>query len=122
MAEEPSLDAIEAEPAPAYIDEIELDEEAFFIAASKQLELESRKQDIELRGKFSRRIFSLIVVWLLIVLMIVIFEGFHTTICTHDFKLSDNVLLALIGSTTANVLGVFIIVVHYLFPDSPKGP
>ena len=32
------------------------------------------------------------------------------------FALSDAVILAAIGGTTVNVLGIFIIVVNYLFP------
>jgi hypothetical protein len=33
------------------------------------------------------------------------------------FKLSDSIVLAMIGSTTANVLGILYIVAKYLFPN-----
>jgi hypothetical protein len=38
------------------------------------------------------------------------------------FKLSDNVLLAAIGSTTANVIGMLVIVLRHLVPsrDNPE--
>ena len=124
MPDDTSLDAIRAGAVPPVDEDAKLEEDEF-VAEAQRLELERQKADLEshkqdtvLRGKFTRRIFALIVVWLVVVLVIVLFEGFHTTICAHNFQLSDNVLLALIGSTTANVLGVFIIVVHYLFPDA----
>ncbi len=124
MAADASLDAIQAGTVPP-VDETAKLEEDEFVAEAKQLELdrqkadlESRIQDTKLRGRFTRRIFVLIVVWLVVVLVILLFEGFHATVRAHNFQLSDNVLLALIGSTTANVLGVFIIVVHYLFPET----
>jgi len=35
------------------------------------------------------------------------------------FSLPQAVLLALIGGTSADVLGIFYIVTHYLFPQNP---
>jgi len=120
------LDSIQAEPAPLGDETAKL-EETWFAAEAKRLELEklraeleSNKQDTKLRGQFTKRIFLLILVWLSTVLGIVIFQAFKVTISAHSFFLSDKILLALIGSTTANVLGVFVIVVHYLFPESRK--
>jgi hypothetical protein len=124
MEEPTSLDSIQAEPAPLGDENAKL-EETWFNAESKRLELAKRRaeldsniQDTKLRGQFTKRIFLLILGWLSVVLGIIIFQGFKFTIFTHSFGLSNAVLLALIGSTTANVLGVFVIVVHYLFPDS----
>ena len=34
------------------------------------------------------------------------------------FQLKDSVIIALIGSTTANIIGVFVIVLKYLFPSN----
>ncbi len=36
------------------------------------------------------------------------------------FHLSDDVLITLIGTTTASVIGIFLIVLHWLFPQSKK--
>jgi len=33
-----------------------------------------------------------------------------------EFKLSDPVMLAVIGSTTVNILGILYVVANYLFP------
>jgi hypothetical protein len=83
----------------------------------KLLELEDLAQNLTLRRKFARRVFLLTAIWLAIVVIIILFAGFRATYQTHQFQLADNVLLALIGSTTANILGIFVIVVHYLFPQ-----
>lgn len=37
------------------------------------------------------------------------------------FKLNSDVMLALIGGTTVNVLGVFTIVANFLFPKNGHG-
>lgn len=37
------------------------------------------------------------------------------------FDLADGVLLALIGGTTANVIGLFLVVARYLFPRRNNG-
>src|SRR5215469_4109853 len=73
-------------------------------------------QAIELRKAFAWDIFYLIVGWLFLVFVVLFLQGFSATICSHAFRLSDTVLLALIGGTTLNVLGIFVIVVRYLFP------
>ena len=69
------------------------------------------KQDTEERKTYANKIFKLICVWLLAVFGILVAQGSDC-----GFELSDAVLLALIGGTTANVLGIFIIVAQYLFP------
>ena len=52
--------------------------------------------------------------WLLCVLAVIFLQGFNT----HQFHLSDSVLVTLIPTTTANVLGLVFIVAKYLFPKS----
>jgi|SRR5882724_1509803 len=98
--------------------------------AKKEAELEGLKQDIKAREKYARHIFRLILGWLIAMFLLLLLQGFlsdrqivlffglghsqwHTNI---HFRLSDAVLLATIGGTTANVLGLFIFVVQYLFP------
>ena len=70
------------------------------------------KQDIAERKTYAYRIFVLICCWLIAVFLLLIAEGF----AFHGFALSNAVVLAVIGSTTVNVLGIFYIVTHYLFP------
>lgn len=94
------------------------------------------KQDREERQKYARYLFKLICAWLLGIYSIIMLSGVGATTARFDmsdlpvvkrlefkpsFKLSDAVLLALIGGTTINVLGLFVIVANYLF-NSPKDP
>jgi len=61
------------------------------------------------RGKYSHRIFLITISWLIAVITILTLVGFNI------MHLSDAVLIALLGSTTVNVLGFFVIVIQYLF-------
>jgi hypothetical protein len=92
--------------------ELEIDQEK----ETKRLQNVALKQDIDLRKEFAWDIFYLIVAWLVLVFVLLILQGFAATICSHKFSLSDSVVLALISGTTVNVLGIFLIVVRYLFP------
>jgi len=69
------------------------------------------KDVLELRKQYIPNLFILIVAWLVTILVIVwrAAEGSH-------FYLSDNVLIALITSTTVNVIGIFVIAARWLFP------
>lgn len=75
-------------------------------------ELESKKQDREDRKKFSNRIYRL-TIWYLIVVAVILSLS---SIKWDFFQVSDNVTIALLTTTTANVIGLLIIVVTYLFP------
>jgi hypothetical protein len=68
-------------------------------------------QDIRARKKYAFRIFALVASWITAILAILLVQGFGY----KGFHLSDNVLLAAIGSTTANIIGVLLIVIKYLF-------
>ncbi len=62
------------------------------------------------RRDYAERIFSLMVWWLLGIGGILLLQAL-----SNEFYLSENVLLALIGGTTANVLGIFYYVAKFLF-------
>lgn len=74
-------------------------------------ENEELKDVHELRKQYVPNLFMLTVFWLAAVIVIVwrVAEG-------RNFHLSDNVLVALITSTTINVIGIFIIAARWLFP------
>lgn len=86
-------------------------EESDWEGKKRELELFSFRQDIEERKKYAGRIFKLIAIWLIGIFVLLVLQGF--SLC--GFKLSNNVLIASIGGTTINVIGIFIIVVKYLF-------
>ena len=61
---------------------------------------------------YIRRLFQLGVVWLLLLVVIVVLQGFGI----GSFSLATSVLVTLVGSTTATVLALFAIAARYLFP------
>ncbi|HEX8314815.1 MAG TPA: hypothetical protein VF609_07480 [Flavisolibacter sp.] len=94
----------------------ELDEGRIHELQKKALELQLLKAQIrkfeddnEGRREFSRSIFLVTVIWMFLVLMIVL------QCARGKWGLSDSVLIALITTTTATVIGIFIIVANYLF-------
>ena len=59
----------------------------------------------------------MVVIWLLGIAAFLLLDGFWSAYNSKPF-LSDAVILALIGGTTASVLGLFTIVANYLFPQA----
>jgi len=74
--------------------------------------IQDRQQDREQRKEYADKLFILIKYWLIALLAVLLINGWGIL----WFELSDAVLLALVGGTTANVLGLFLIVLYYLFP------
>ena len=77
----------------------------------KRMELKERGSLREFRKFYSKALFVVTILWILIVLAIVIL----------DKNLSDKVLITLITTTTVNVFAFFLLVVKYMFavPNSP---
>jgi hypothetical protein len=82
---------------------------------------EGQKQDIKERKKYAQLFFYLSCAWLVAIVVILMLQGFGSqgfgSFWKAPFKLSDSIVLAMIGSTTANVLGILYIVAKYLFPN-----
>lgn len=74
-------------------------------------QLENYKEEIKQRRKYARRIFILTCLWVTAIYGLILLQGF----AYKGFHVSDSVLLAAIGTTTANIIGVFLIVAKYLF-------
>src|SRR3989442_15955816 len=83
-----------------------------------RLEVTNKRQNISLRKGFGISIFVLGCLWLAFIGVIIFIEGIGE-ICGRSFSLPQPVLLALIGTTTVNVLGLFYVVTNYLFPKKP---
>jgi len=82
--------------------------------ARLRAELTSLEQDTKLRKAFAWAGYWMNIGWLVAILSLLFLSGFH---CWR-FSLPDSVLLALIGTTTTNVIGVLLIVMRYLFPKT----
>lgn len=100
-------------------DDITKEEAKALELVKHKLELEGIKQDQTQRKEYADRIFCLIKWWLVAILTILVLHGFAEK---TGFKLSDKVLITLIGGTTINVLGIFAIVANYIFyrPNNKK--
>ena len=73
--------------------------------------LKSQQQDRDQRKDFALRIFNFVSLYMFGVFLLLVMSG----IGTNDFHLSDTVLVTLLGTTTATVIGVFNFVARYLF-------
>lgn len=73
--------------------------------------LKSQQQDRDQRKDFALRIFNFVSLYMFGVFFLLVMSG----IGTNDFHLSDTVLVTLLGTTTATVIGVFNFVARYLF-------
>lgn len=72
-------------------------------------------QDREQRKDFADRIFSFVCNYMIFVCIVLFLKAI-----TPQFYLSDNIIITLLGTTTANVIGILIIVVTYLFSRKRK--
>ena len=80
----------------------------------KKKQIDNRNSEILLllRKKYARRIFNFICKWSLFVGIVIILSGFNVL----NFNLADSVLIALMTTTFAQVLGLMIAVLYYIFP------
>ena len=94
------------------------------------------RDDIKARKKYARRAFFLVVWWLVAMLVLLLLQGFFghgeriisgevfgvafSITEPNIFFLPEGVLIAAIGGTTASVIGIFIVVMNYLFPRRNK--
>lgn len=69
----------------------------------------SKKQDREQRKQFSFWIFLFVCVYMVLALIILILSGCEV------LEFSNGVIVALLTTTTANVIGLFAVVAKYLF-------
>lgn len=81
-------------------------------------ELSALRDTHNLRIEYTGRIFWLVVVWLLCVMVAIGLSGFQIS----SFRLADSVLIAFITSTTVNVVGLFVLVAKWMFPDGRRVP
>lgn len=91
--------------------------EALIIENSiKAEELRSKEQDRKERKIYARLSLVFLTLYMVAVFFILFFSGFKT----HGFELEQSVLIALITTTTANVIGIFAFVMMYLFNTNNK--
>lgn len=77
----------------------------------RKAELEDFRQDIVQRKTYANRLFIMTVGWLVFIGLVISAHGSVGV----AFELSDSVLIALITTSTATVIGIFLVVAKYLF-------
>lgn len=65
------------------------------------------------RKKYTKKIFCLVRYWLLFIVLLIVVSGTNT--CHGWFHISDKVLMTIITSTSIAVIGLFVIILRYLF-------
>jgi hypothetical protein len=114
------LDKVADEPGSNAPDSATKLEEEDLDKQKQKAQIAGLLQDIAERKKYAGRIFYLISLWLIGIFLILILQGFGSN--SHWFALSEAVVIAAIGGTTINVIGIFIVVAKYLFPKRDSDP
>ena len=96
------------------LDELVKKEEEDYQRQMREAMLQQFNQNMKERKKYARWLFMLSIAWLVVVLVMVLLSGMGY------LDLATGVLIALLGTATLAVLGLFNYVVKYLFP-SEKG-
>ena len=74
-------------------------------------ELKGRIQDREQRKEFALKIYHFLCFYLLVVVLLLLLSAAQFI----NFELTEGVIITLLTTTTANIIGIFILVVKYLF-------
>lgn len=107
-----SIEAIKAPKLPqlsARVKRLTEEEKHLYEVHTRGLE-----QDIQERKDYAKKIYKLTLGWFIGLALVLVLHGWRDV--TH-FDLSERIILALITSTTIEVIGVFVIVAKYLFPS-----
>lgn len=76
-----------------------------------EADVKDRDQDRDQRKEFANKIFDFMCWYLGAVFFIIMLNG----VTINNFKVSDEVILALLGTTAIEVIGTFAVVAKYLF-------
>lgn len=76
-----------------------------------EADVKDRDQDRDQRKDFANKIFNFMCWYLVGVFLIILMDG----ISTMNFHISDDIILALLGTTAVEVIGTFAFVARYLF-------
>jgi hypothetical protein len=107
------IEKVKPHEVPSEPDEGFTQEKAYLEHQQVLIQLQSEIQDIRERKKYALWFVVLACAWVSIIAILLFFQGFGSLV---GFRISDSVLLAAIGSTTMNIVGVLYVVAYYLFP------
>lgn len=69
--------------------------------------------NLELREKYANRVYIFVCIWSTFIGLLILFQGFNW----FNFKISNKILLTLLGTTFVEVIGLFVIIMSDLFPN-----
>ena len=98
--------AVEADDAPASSDIPVVEEHSDLIE-------EEQKQRLWIQKVLAPAVAVLVLVWLVFVMFVVVRAG------TGVYKFHSSVLVTLLASATASIVGLMMQVVRYVFPERP---
>lgn len=78
-------------------------------------ELQQIDDIVTSRKRYANKIYWLVVCWLVTMGVLILLDGFSAK---TGFDIDTKIILAIIGGTTINVLGIFTIVTNFLFPKN----
>jgi len=121
----PPFPAVQAEFSELADKEIELTD---FSGDGEQIQRRRHDEEIhDLRIAHSRLLLGLALVWALVILAVVLLQGFgqwftplSVGLIHLSFELSDAVVIAFITSTTATVIGLYAIAAYWLYGRSKR--
>lgn len=73
------------------------------------------KEEHQTRLIFANRLFNLVVCWICGIGILVLWSGANTSPYHFYFRLSDELLITIVTSTSVTVIGLFVFVLKYLF-------
>ena len=77
----------------------------------QRLSEKDKEQDIDMRREYADKTYLFVCIYMCFVFFLIFLACSPST-----FQMSDTVLITLLGTTTINVIGLFAIVMNYLFP------
>jgi len=77
--------------------------------------LASLQQNNRERLRYAKWTFVLTCFWILVVMILVLLNGYHPANGSRPLQLSDTIIVTLISTTTINVFGFFLLVIKFLF-------
>jgi len=98
-----------------------LQEEGEALRERNKQDIEDRKVAREQRKRYAKWVFVLVCCWITAIFLLLVFQAIGSTFISTFKGLSDRVLLALITSTTVDLIGTLIIVLRYIFHVPEKG-
>jgi hypothetical protein len=90
-------------------------EERHFYADRHNRDMADRDAARDQRRLYAKCVFALVCAWIVAIYALLIFQVFGLAVTPSYKPLSDGVLIALISSTTVNLIGTLIIVLKYIF-------